>query len=575
MTESGGSSRVVEGATTGGVGWEFDGYGLRLTRGLGVGQVVTISVILAGMSPEDRARQFRDLEFFSPSSLDTLDARLLGDPLGFDPLTDLPNLPSLVFTTANWNVPQYVKFRAADKGQYRTGSPLGAPTGSVEDMASEGRRFAFINHTAQNSTDPDFRVAQSLSVKVQMEDNDRDGVTVSPTGRGNTVLEGGFTDSYDVVLNQKPSHNVTVQMGVLNGQVTPSATSLTFTPEDWFTPQTVTLTANNDTVREGFHTDYISFTVVSADVQQTVALPDFIQIDGDFDLNGPPQEIPADKPTSYLLLPHKPVAGTVSVRVGGIGGTVLAADRFTVSGNTINFKTADGTSELITGIVEAKYSYLEAGYGGAQVRDQVVDVYDNGTPTVIIEETNGSTDVIEGAAALTDTYRVRLSAQPAANVVVKADAVKTRTTYGRTTFFEEQVTVNGGSDTSLTFTPANWATWQTVTVAALDDLVRDGNDTQVFAPDLQTVNKIRGPLILEGAAGAGSLSLPDPLMLPHERDILGAGRHRGRLHPGPRRRGGRDDGRRFRRAGRRPDRVGQGDLDHPSPSRTWSARRWS
>ena len=59
-----------------------------------------------------------------------------------------------------------------------------------------------------------------------------------------------------------------------------------------------------------------------------------------------------------------------------------------------------------------------------------------------------------------------------------------------------------------------------MTVRAIDDLVFDGNDTQVFAPDLQTVNKIRGPLIIEGAAGAGSLSLPAPLMLPHELNIL-------------------------------------------------------
>ena len=30
-----------------------------------------------------------------------------------------------------------------------------------------------------------------LSVKVQMEDDDRDGVIVTPSGRGNTVLEEG------------------------------------------------------------------------------------------------------------------------------------------------------------------------------------------------------------------------------------------------------------------------------------------------------------------------------------------------------------------------------------------------
>ena len=105
-------------------------------------------------------------------------------------------------------------------------------------------------------------------------------------------------------------------------------------------------------------------------------------------------------------------------------------------------------------------------------------------------------------------------------MVIKVDAVNTRSTYGRTALFQEQVTVNNLSETFLTFTTSNWSTPQNVTVRAINDLVFDGNDTQVFAPDLQTVNKIRGPLIIEGAAGAGSLSLPAPLMLPHEHNIL-------------------------------------------------------
>src|SRR5262249_49281573 len=115
---------------------------------------------------------------------------------------------------------------------------------------------------------------------------------------------------------------------------------------------------------------------------------------------------------------------------------------------------------------------------------------------------DGSVDVVEGGA--TDTYTVSLSRALAAGEVVKvkAEGIETRTTYGRTAIFEKQVTVDGASSTVLTFDSTNWRTGLTVTVAAIDDDFRDGNDTQVFAPDLQTVNKIRGPLIIEGAAGA-------------------------------------------------------------------------
>ena len=152
------------------------------------------------------------------------------------------------------------------------------------------------------------------------------------------------------------------------------------------------------------------------------------------------------------------------------------------------------------------------------MKEVAVDIYDNDAPALIVEPVgNGSTDVVEGGGA--DSYRVRLTQAPSSNVTVVADAVKTRTSWGKNAYFENQVTVGGAAQTSLLFTSSNWDQWQVVTVAAIQDSFIDGNDTQVFAPDLQTVNKIRGPLVIEGAAGAGSLSLPAPLMMPWERNL--------------------------------------------------------
>ena len=90
----------------------------------------------------------------------------------------------------------------------------------------------FINHTLKDSTDPEYQAAKMLSVKVLMEDDDRDGVIITPSGRGNTVLENGpvvagFTDSFDVVLTKAPTADVTVTMSVLNGQVALSGPSVT------------------------------------------------------------------------------------------------------------------------------------------------------------------------------------------------------------------------------------------------------------------------------------------------------------------------------------------------------------
>ena len=74
------------------------------------------------------------------------------------------------------------------------------------------------------------------------------GVTVSTTAL--TVTEEDTTGaSYTVVLNSQPTANVTVTVaGHAGTDVTPSPTSLTFTPTTWGTAQTVTVTAGDDAV---------------------------------------------------------------------------------------------------------------------------------------------------------------------------------------------------------------------------------------------------------------------------------------------------------------------------------------
>lgn len=61
-----------------------------------------------------------------------------------------------------------------------------------------------------------------------------------------TIAEGG-TGSYSVVLGSQPDENVVVKLSISpSGHLTASAQELTFTPENWDSPQTVTLTAGTD-----------------------------------------------------------------------------------------------------------------------------------------------------------------------------------------------------------------------------------------------------------------------------------------------------------------------------------------
>jgi len=113
-----------------------------------------------------------------------------------------------------------------------------------------------------------------------------------------------------------------------------------------------------------------------------------------------------------------------------------------------------------------------------------------------------------------DTYEVVLTSRPTHDVIVNVRPEETVTS-----LLVDPIVQVGVDTATLTFTPENWYIPQVVTVSALDDHVVDGGDTQVFAPKLHTVNRVQGPLFLQGAGGEGSLSVADPLMLPGETNV--------------------------------------------------------
>lgn len=85
--------------------------------------------------------------------------------------------------------------------------------------------------------------------------------------------------------------------------------------------------------------------------------------------------------------------------------------------------------------------------------------YNAGAPGVLIVESGGTTQLVEGGPA--DTYTIALRSAPAENVTI---------------------TISGGtqvaaSAATLTFTPANWSVAQTVTVTAIDDTAVEGAHT--------------------------------------------------------------------------------------------------
>jgi hypothetical protein len=95
-------------------------------------------------------------------------------------------------------------------------------------------------------------------------------ISFIPSKKTLEVSEAGETDTFDVSLNAQPTGSVTLYFSNDNGGVTFSGNTMggsndiTFTPNNWDTPQTVTVHAIDDGIVQGTHTDTIKYTSTSS-----------------------------------------------------------------------------------------------------------------------------------------------------------------------------------------------------------------------------------------------------------------------------------------------------------------------
>ena len=172
----------------------------------------------------------------------------------------------LTFTDQDWDAAQTVTVTA------------------VDDHLDEEEETATITHTVASVDDSDYEGASAGSVAVTITDNDSARVTISET---DLEIEEGASDTYTVVLDTEPTGDVAVIIrGVTDTDLTLDKTTLTFTHQNWNTPQTVTVTAEQDddavdesvvtithTVTSTADTDYDGVTAASVAVTVTDDAP--------------------------------------------------------------------------------------------------------------------------------------------------------------------------------------------------------------------------------------------------------------------------------------------------------------
>ena len=386
---------------------------------------------------------------------DTYDVVLDLEPSGTVSITissdaDATTTPaSLTFTTGNWSTPQTVTVTA------------------VNDAILEGTHTGTITHSASGGS---YDGASISNVVANVTDNDTASVTVTETGGSTDVTEGGATDTYDVVLDLEPSGTVTVTLNP-DADASLSASSLTFTTGNWFTPQTITVTAVDDAIVEGAHTGTITHSA-SGGSYDGVSISNVVANITD---NDNPSVTITETATStnvveggatdtYDVVLDLEPSGTVTITITSDADATTTPGSLTfTTGNWFTAQTATVTAiddTTVEGAHTGTITHSASGgsYDGVSISNVVANITDN-DDTVTVTESGGSTDVTEGST--TDTYDVVLDNAPTGTVTITMSSDADVTT----------------TPATLTFTTGNWSTAQTVTVTAINDTTVEGAHT--------------------------------------------------------------------------------------------------
>ena len=365
---------------------------------------------------------------------------------------------------------------------------VGELTLTIEAGATEGTTTFALTPTDDAVDEDD---AETLSVTgttaasglevvptaVTIADDDARGVTVSAATL--TVPEEG-RNTYTVVLRSAPTADVTVTPSLSPGsspEVSVSPVTLTFTPGNWNTAQTVTVEADQDDDAEDDEAtvehevsggDYGSNGVTAADVAVTV--DDDETASAKLTLSVDPPSVAEDAGETEVTVTGR-LDGAPRTSATEVAVSVGASDDTATEG-TDYATVGELTLTIEAGATEGTTTFALTPTDDAVDEDDAETLSVTGTtaasglevvPTAVTIADDDARGVTVSAATLTvpeegrNTYTVVLRSAPTADVTV---------TPSLSPGSSPEVSV---SPVTLTFTPGNWNTAQTVTVEADQD----------------------------------------------------------------------------------------------------------
>jgi hypothetical protein len=341
---------------------------------------------------------------------------------------------------------------------------------------------AVLDASSDNAFDP----LPDQTVSVTTTDDEAAGFTVSGGPLAVNEVAPGNTGSFTVVLDVQPGSDVVFD--VTSGdeaEATVGPATLTFTPDNWSTPQGVTVTGVDDPNIDG---DQL--------IQVTVSVNDALSMD-------PFDPLP-DQSVDVTMVDNEVASFTVDPGTLTVGETGTTAT-FTVvldgkPGDPVDFGVTSGDAGeasvsparlrfvpgqyatpktvTVTGVDDGVVDGDQAFFLTVAVDDSVsadpfdglseqVSVTNTDNETAGFSVTGGPVTVSEAAPGHTGSFTVALTGPnpPETNVVFDVSS--------------NDATASTVSPTTVTFTPTNWNAAQTVTVTGVDDVIVDGNQSSI------------------------------------------------------------------------------------------------
>lgn len=281
-----------------------------------------------------------------------------------------------------------------------TGSPT--PTGTVTVTDGVVSCSATVAAGTCNLT-PTTAGTKTLTATYAGDSNYGTVTATAPVGIAGVIssvtslsLVEGATGTYTLKLATAPNSDVVITL-TPNTQVTVSPTTLTFTTANWNAPQTVTVTAVNDTVYQGNRTVSTTQAITTADTTQyltTFSIPAFSVAITDNET--PPYVPPSTPPITYELKLKMDGTGkgTISGTKAGIfdEGTLIKLTATADTGSTLTGWTPTGCG---------KSFYLQADTTCTATFDQTIVTPPPAPVTYnLTTATDGTgTGIIQGTAA--------------------------------------------------------------------------------------------------------------------------------------------------------------------------------